>query len=109
MRVMASSIPRCWWRSPTRPTAPPPPASTSSSPSASKLFPPSANAFDWRRSACVRRRGLPPHRDGAGLVCVRLDMDPHAREPGLADGREIPLDASDGWPDLEGIHVMLIE
>jgi len=36
-------------------------------------------------------------------------MDAHAREPGLADGREIPLDASDGWPDLEGIHVMLIE
>ena len=28
---------------------------------------------------------------------------------GLADGREMPLDASDGWPDLKGIHVMLIE
>jgi CheY-like chemotaxis protein len=30
-------------------------------------------------------------------------------EPGLEDGREIPLDASDGWPDLKGIHIMLIE
>ncbi len=27
----------------------------------------------------------------------------------MADGREMPLNASDGWPDLEGIHVMLIE
>jgi len=32
-----------------------------------------------------------------------------SREPGLEGAREIPLDASDGWPDLEGIHVMLIE
>ena len=31
------------------------------------------------------------------------------REPGLEGGREIPLDASDGWPDLKGIHVMLVE
>ena len=36
-------------------------------------------------------------------------MDSAAREPGLEDAREIPLDASDGWPDLKGIHVMLIE
>jgi CheY-like chemotaxis protein len=36
-------------------------------------------------------------------------MDAHAREPGIEDGREMPLDASDGWPDLKGIHVMLIE
>jgi len=31
------------------------------------------------------------------------------REPGLEDGQEMPLDASDGWPDLKGIHVMLVE
>ena len=36
-------------------------------------------------------------------------MSSPPREPGLQDGREIPLDASDGWPDLKGIHVMLIE
>src|SRR5215470_11528227 len=36
-------------------------------------------------------------------------MDTDSREPGLEGAQEIPLDASDGWPDLEGIHVMLIE
>ena len=36
-------------------------------------------------------------------------MDPAEREPGMEEAREIPLDASDGWPDLKGIHVMLIE
>ena len=36
-------------------------------------------------------------------------MDPAAHEPGLEDARELPLDASDGWPDLKGVHVMLIE
>lgn len=36
-------------------------------------------------------------------------MDRHAGEPGLENSREIPLESSDGWPDLEGIHVMLIE
>ena len=34
-------------------------------------------------------------------------MEPRAHEPGITDGREIPLDSSDGWPDLKGIHVML--
>ena len=36
-------------------------------------------------------------------------MDSPTREPGLEDGREIPLESSDGWPDLKGIHIMLIE
>jgi CheY-like chemotaxis protein len=36
-------------------------------------------------------------------------MDSPTREPGLENAREIPLESSDGWPDLEGIHVMLIE
>ena len=36
-----------------------------------------------------------------------MDSDP--REPGLEGAREIPLEASDGWPDLKGIFVMLIE
>ena len=30
-------------------------------------------------------------------------------EPGLDGSRELPLTASDGWPDLAGIYVMLIE
>jgi CheY-like chemotaxis protein len=38
-----------------------------------------------------------------------LVMDPTSPEPGLENAREMPLDASDGWPDLKGIHVMLIE
>lgn len=36
-------------------------------------------------------------------------MDSDSREPGLEGAREIPLEASDGWPDLKGIHVMFIE
>ena len=36
-------------------------------------------------------------------------MERPAREPGIENIREIPLESSDGWPDLEGIHVMLIE
>ena len=40
------------------------------------------------------------------MVC---GMDSPTREPGLENAREIPLESSDGWPDLEGIHVMLIE
>ena len=30
-------------------------------------------------------------------------------EPGLESPQELPLTASDGWPDLVGIHVALIE
>jgi CheY-like chemotaxis protein len=36
-------------------------------------------------------------------------MDRPEREPGIENVREIPLESSDGWPDLEGIHIMLIE
>jgi len=36
-------------------------------------------------------------------------MERPAREPGIENIREIPLGSSDGWPDLEGIHVVLIE
>ena len=36
-------------------------------------------------------------------------MDSPTHEPGLEDSREIPLESSDGWPDLKGIHIMLIE
>jgi CheY-like chemotaxis protein len=32
-----------------------------------------------------------------------------SREPGLEGGEELSLTASDGWPDLVGIHVALIE
>jgi CheY-like chemotaxis protein len=38
-----------------------------------------------------------------------MPTDPIQREPGLEDAREMPLDTSDGWPDLKGIHIMLIE
>jgi CheY-like chemotaxis protein len=36
-------------------------------------------------------------------------MERPTPEPGMENVREIPLTASDGWPDLAGIHVMLIE
>ena len=36
-------------------------------------------------------------------------MDLRTPEPGLEDAKEMPLTASDGWPDLKGIHVILVE
>jgi CheY-like chemotaxis protein len=31
------------------------------------------------------------------------------REPAFDGPRELPLTASDGWPDLKGVHIMLVE
>lgn len=36
-------------------------------------------------------------------------MESAGQEPGLEGPRELALNTSDGWPDLKGVHVMLIE
>jgi CheY-like chemotaxis protein len=36
-------------------------------------------------------------------------MEAANEEPGISGPAELSLEASDGWPDLKGIHVMLIE